>query len=108
MKLNEYQALARKTAIYSVEPGTFSMYPFLALAEEAGEVCGKIAKHVRDKTPFEPVREQVKLELGDVLWQLSNAAADLGFTLEDIAGANIEKLESRAKRGVLGGSGDTR
>lgn len=109
MKLNEYQALARKTAIYPQPTGEgFSMYPFLALGEEAGEVLGKVAKHVRDGVPMEIVKEQVKLELGDVLWQLSNCAADMGLTLEDVAGANLEKLESRKARGVLGGSGDNR
>ncbi len=35
-------------------------------------------------------------------------ATDIGITLEDVAEANIEKLQSRKQRGVLDGSGDNR
>jgi len=47
-------------------------------------------------------------EIGDVLWYIAADARDLGFTLEEIAKMNIEKLESRQKRNVISGSGDDR
>jgi NTP pyrophosphatase (non-canonical NTP hydrolase) len=47
-------------------------------------------------------------ELGDVLWNLANMAADQGIKLEDIAIFNIEKLKSRMARGVIQGSGGDR
>jgi NTP pyrophosphatase (non-canonical NTP hydrolase) len=47
-------------------------------------------------------------ELGDVLWYVSQIASELGLELEEIAEANLEKLLSRQRRGVLSGSGDER
>jgi NTP pyrophosphatase (non-canonical NTP hydrolase) len=50
----------------------------------------------------------MKKELGDVLWYLTALAEDFALTLEDIAYTNVNKLESRAQRGVISGSGDNR
>jgi hypothetical protein len=46
--------------------------------------------------------------LGDVLWYVSQLAAEIGFTLDEIGEMNLDKLFSRRERGVLGGSGDQR
>jgi hypothetical protein len=43
-----------------------------------------------------------------VLWYLSRASAELGYTLEEIASYNAEKLRDRHARGVIGGNGDNR
>ena len=40
MTLAEYQRAAAEFAEFAPD----SMYPFLGLAEEAGEACGKVAK----------------------------------------------------------------
>ena len=50
----------------------------------------------------------MKKELGDVLWYVSQAAYELGYTLQDIAQENIFKLADRAQRKVLNGEGDER
>lgn len=78
--------------------------------EEAGEVAGKVKKIIRDKGGFVGFedREAIKKELGDVLWCLSQTAGELGLDLECIAQANIDKLECRLSRGMIGGSGDSR
>lgn len=109
--LEDYQALARYTAIY---PAQFTLlYPALGLANEAGEAVGKIKKMMRDET-FNPVsltdeqRDVLAAEMGDVLWYLSALATDAGLSLQDIAAQNIQKLYDRKVRGVLGGSGDNR
>lgn len=85
------------------------VYPVLALAEEAGEVAGKLAKFVRKYGDnIEELRKAIKPELGDVLYQLSETARMCGFTLQDIAKSNVEKLTDREQRGVLIGEGDNR
>ena len=53
-------------------------------------------------------REAIKKELGDVLWYMSAVCSDLNINMSDVAQANIDKLNSRLTRGVLGGSGDER
>jgi len=47
-------------------------------------------------------------ELGDVLWYVAQLASELGLDLDRVAEANLEKLLSRQRRGVLSGSGDDR
>lgn len=112
LRFSTYQTLAARTASY---PGAGTggelalAYVGLGLGE-AGEVQGKIKKVIRDDHGVlgPTKRDQIAAELGDVLWYIARAASELGVSLEDIAQANLEKLASRAERGVLGGSGDDR
>jgi len=109
MNLNEYQTKSRKTAKYPDVDKNF-LYPTLGLCGETGEVAEKIKKVLRDKggTLDETTKTELKKELGDVLWYLSQLATELGLSLDDIAADNIEKLYSRLERGVIHGSGDNR
>jgi len=114
MMVNEYQVQARTTAIYPKAAAV--LYPALGLAGEAGELCNKIKKLVRDAENFpiqnekipDELRAKLVGEIGDTLWYLANLAADLGCNLGMIAEANIKKLASRQERGVLKGDGDNR
>ena len=108
MKLNQYQEAARRTAIYPPEQGL--IYTTLGLVGEAGEVAEKVKKQIRDgnKDKSGNFEDALAAELGDVLWYLANCASELGISLESVALANLTKLESRAARGFLGGSGDER
>ena len=102
MNFTEYQNLASSTAIYPKKYET--IYPALGLCGEAGEVAEKVKKSIRDGKSL----DGVGLELGDVLWYISALADDLGVTLEEVAQANVDKLQSRKNRGKIGGSGDNR
>ena len=104
MQFNEYQEKAAKTAIYPNEHKI--IYPALGLAGEAGELCNKIKKILRDG--FIPEAGDIAKELGDVLWYLANLASDFDIDFDEVAELNIAKLSDRAKRGVIGGSGDDR
>ncbi|MCW2970542.1 MAG: hypothetical protein JWO23_1669 [Solirubrobacterales bacterium] len=53
-------------------------------------------------------RRAMSKELGDVLWYVAQIATELGLDLDEVAQANLEKLLSRQRRGVLSGSGDDR
>lgn len=103
MKLNDYQEQAAATAIYKAEHSI--LYPAMGLSNEAGEVLGKVKKILRDGT-FD--RLALVDEIGDVLWYAAALCRDLEISLEEVAQRNIDKLNSRKERGVLGGSGDTR
>jgi len=109
MEFDEYQKESRKTAIYP-NKGKNIIYPTLGLVGEAGEVAEKVKKLIRDKNGKidEEFKESIKKELGDVLWYLAQLCTELGFSLNDVAKTNLEKLFSRMKRGKLHGSGDDR
>lgn len=108
MELNKYQKQAVSTAIYGA--GVQIVYPALGLCGEAGEVAEKVKKVLRDNNGefTDEKKIEIKKELGDVMWYISAISRDLGFTLEEICEANLEKLFSRRDRGVLQGSGDNR
>jgi len=111
--LQEYQEWAIDTWT-GLLPGTKQgrFYLTLKLAGEAGEVAEKMGKLIRDKGGWDHIGREdlhaLTLELGDVFWYLSVLAYDLGITLEEVANANISKLQNRKERGVLKGSGDNR
>jgi NTP pyrophosphatase (non-canonical NTP hydrolase) len=113
MELQDYQKKSRLTAKYPDAGDTFQ-YPILGLVSEAGEIAGKLKKHIRDdgiNKPSELSSEQKKelaKELGDVMWYVAQLATELGADLNEIGEMNIEKLYSRMDRGKLGGSGDNR
>lgn len=104
MEFNQYQKLAKTTAIYPENAKIY--YPCLGLAGEVGEVCEKVKKHIRDGRELDV--EDLKKELGDILWYLSALSSDLGIELDDVAVTNYNKLKSRMERNVISGSGDNR
>lgn len=104
-----YQRESRKTWGL-IETNHPIVYPTLGLANEAGEVAGKVKKIFRDKGGFisDADRQALKQELGDVLWYLAQICTELGLTLEEVAEANLTKLASRQERGQIRGEGDGR
>jgi NTP pyrophosphatase (non-canonical NTP hydrolase) len=104
----EYQRQASKTAIY--DDADVVVYPALGLVSEAGEVAGKVKKSLRDdRGQFLPEkRQEIAKEIGDVLWYIAALCTDLNVDMEAVAQGNLDKLNSRLARGVLGGSGDNR
>lgn len=122
MTLNEYQRQAMTTCLPESE--NFS-YMMLNLAAEVGEIAGKVGKMIRkgqariddnDITMYHgsdpEVDRQRELDLqkeaGDVLWQISGLCSVMGWSLDDIARQNLQKLADRQQRHVIDGSGDNR
>lgn len=106
MELNDYQEVARETAIYPHEHNILGLvYTTLGLSGEAGEVANQVKKILRDDNfhIHEVKRQELKLELGDVLWYLAMSSKELGFSLEEIASANLEKLKKRKDEGTIKG-----
>lgn len=106
--MNDYQQKALRTANPNHPNELYHLV--LGLVGESGEIAEKMKKLIRDHASDESKidRDDIKKELGDVLWCAAVLADYLGISLDDVATTNIEKLASRQKRGVLGGSGDNR
>ncbi|WP_203569177.1 nucleoside triphosphate pyrophosphohydrolase family protein [Aestuariimicrobium ganziense] len=109
MDFDEYQRLALRTASPRTAPHEL-LHLVLGLVGETGEVAEKFKKWVRDDASDESRIDRADLtkELGDVLWYAAVLADYLDISFDEIARLNIDKLASRAERGVLGGSGDHR
>lgn len=109
MNVNDYQTGALRTAIYPNQ-GNNIVYPSLGLSGEVGEVAEKVKKIIRDKDGVmtDPDRDAIAKELSDVAWYLAVLAYELDYSLEEIFQMNLDKLASRAERGVLSGNGDNR
>lgn len=108
MNLNSYQNEAMRTAIYPIDRGLD--YAINGLTGEAGELSGAYAKAIRDDNGvITPSRKQhLLLELGDIMWMCAAVARELDTPLEVVAHMNLNKLESRQRRGTLNGNGDNR
>ena len=52
------------------------------------------------------MKEELKKELGDILWQTAGLAHVMGWTLEDVAQMNLDKLAARKEAGTIDGNGD--
>jgi NTP pyrophosphatase (non-canonical NTP hydrolase) len=109
MNFSDYQTRSRATAQYPTI-GHPVIYPTLGLANEAGEVAGKIKKVFRDKGGEigAETREALQAELGDVLWYIAQVCTELDLSLDDVAEANLAKLLDRQARGKIRGDGDNR
>jgi len=108
MNFNEYQEIAKTTAVFTTIGEPF-VYPALGLAGETGEVLEKIKKSFRDGVVRDAEwTKSVGKELGDVLWYLAILADQLGLTLQEVVDLNIEKIKSREAKGTLHGNGDDR
>lgn len=120
MELNQYQKAAMTTCMESSNNWS---YMFLNLVGEVGEFASKVAKHIRkenvsiggsvnnlipvcDLKEWESHEEELKKEAGDILWQLSGVCSVLGWSFEEIAQMNLDKLAARKAVGTIDGSGD--
>ena len=128
MELNDYQNKAMSTCMDSSRNMS---YMAMGLTSEVAEFMGKIAKDRRKGDVYVGTNDQesdlhytigfmddlarccewesdLKHELGDILWFAAGIAEVMGWTLEEVAQENIDKLASRQKRGVIDGNGDNR
>ena len=121
MTLDEYQVKAMTTCMDSSKN---PLYMLFMIGEEVGELQGKFSKAIRKGNiqfvydELERVRgnyqdyaewdELVMKEIGDILWGLAGLCEVMGWSLEDVAQMNLDKLASRNQRGVIDGNGDNR
>ena len=126
LTLNEYQDKAMSTCM----PESDNLFYMLVnLQGEVGEFASKAAKHMRKGKLHittterdeegrilhtqiwnitDEERKLLRDELGDIQWQLAGLAHVMGFSLEEVAEKNLEKLASRKQRNLIDGDGDER
>lgn len=114
MIMKRYQVAASHYACY---PNP--LYPYFALVEEVGEFAGKLAKSYRADPKYTDAQwgsttgatkldEDLKKEMGDIMWNMAVICQDRGWDMGNIAQMNLDKLADRAKRNEIKGDGDNR
>ena len=93
MNFKEYEAAAARTINPSLDETDRLIDAAAGLAEEAGEVLSQVRKHLYQGKALD--RDSLERELGDALWCLAMTARASGFSLENIAAANVAKLQQR-------------
>ena len=97
MTLNEYQALAQRTAQITKEKYDKIVNGCMGLNGESGECIDILKKHVFQGHTLD--KQKLSEELGDVMWYCAELATGLGMKLDDIAQENINKLLKRYPEG---------
>lgn len=113
MDFNEYQDKCALTDVGTsaqdcISPGW--LYYVLGIADEAGELVGKIKKLFRDKNGVidDEFKQRVIKEMGDYHWYSARLCSAFGIEYNEIPKQNNKKLFGRLERGTLHGDGDDR
>lgn len=94
MNFDEYTKQALRTRNPELNWFEGVQHSIFMLSSEVGEVSGPYQKFFFQGHEC-PNPEETAKELGDILWALNNLADLLGYSLEEIAEMNIEKLRNR-------------
>lgn len=96
MGLNEYQDLASRTMNLEWTMYETELHALHGISSEVGEIHGLYQKvfqgHKMDKN-------HLLSEIGDAMWFIAELCTANGFTLEEVAQHNIDKLKARYPEG---------
>lgn len=101
MDFNEYQLRAEQFAMFEER-----MYPIASLMVESAELADLFIKPLLRGDAVDIDRGSIISEAGDVLWNLAVLLKRENIHLEDVAVANIEKLNRRLRNGTIQGKGE--
>lgn len=101
MDFNEYQLRAEQFAMFEER-----MYPIASLMVESAELADLFIKPLLRGDAVGIDRSDIISEAGDVLWNLAVLLKRENIHLEDVAVANIEKLNRRLRNGTIQGKGN--
>lgn len=94
MNFDEYQEQARLSDQAQGNDPQHRVIPVLGLVSETGSLANVFKKWLRDGISVDKQRDFIKVELGDVLWYLSNIASRFDLSLDDIATHNLARARS--------------
>ncbi len=97
MNADQYQQLAMRTLAAGLDPQQRLTNAALGLSGEAGEFADNVKKHLFHGHPLQ--HDELRKELGDVLWYVALACDSLGLSLADVMQTNIDKLRRRYPAG---------
>jgi len=106
----EYQDFTLSTWIGNDSSTESELRLVCGMAEESGEVAGKIKKWYRGDfgDDADRFRSDLQAEMGDLLWYVAMLHNLYDMTLEETMIMNVEKLLDRQSRDKIQGSGDVR
>ena len=96
MAMHTYQLAAARTINKDLAPKSVEAHALHLMAAEVGEIHGIYQKIYQG---HEADAEELKKELGDLLWGIAELCTVMGWGLDDIAAMNIEKLRRRYPNG---------
>lgn len=92
MEMNEYQHLAARTINTGLNIDQQRAHALHEMSAEVGEIHGVYQKFFQGHDVNE---NDLRLEVGDLLWGIAEFCTAQGWALEDVARANIDKLRKR-------------
>jgi NTP pyrophosphatase (non-canonical NTP hydrolase) len=98
--LDDYQARCGLTDQRPGESGDAVLIPLLGLAGETGTLLSEYKKLLRDGSAHRGFVDQVREELGDILWYAANLATKFGLSFSEIAESNLTKTQARWSGGA--------
>lgn len=92
MDLGEYQRLAAETDILDPEDLGLAL---LGLAGEVGSLAAEYKKRERDRSGYRAFEEQVREDLGDLIWYAAALARRCDLDLNDVLLDSLSKTQGR-------------
>ena len=92
MQMNEYQKAAARTINQKLNKEQQANHALHGMTGEIGEIHSLYQKAYQGHL-VEYIH--LKKELGDLMWFISEYCTALGWTLEEVAQLNIDKLKAR-------------
>ena len=97
MTMNQYQSNAMRTSRKDLSPDSHLFNGILGLSGEVGECADLVKKKFYQDG--RDIYDDLKDELGDVLWYVAEVASAMEWDLEEVAQHNIDKLRRRYPEG---------
>ena len=101
MTLKKYQDMTQKTDQNPKKSQNqllklkSEIIPLLGLVGEAGVLLSEYKKQLRDGENYTGFKDNLKEELGDLLWYVTNIASKFDISLNEIAKDNLQKTQRR-------------